>query len=883
MTDIRKVGNYELLERIGQGGMGSVYKARQTSMDRIVALKILPPSLAKDPSFIERFTREARSSARLNHPNIVSAIDVGQAGGVYYYAMEFIPGWSVKALLEKGPMSEEKVLSVGYAMADALVHAHASGIIHRDIKPDNILIDTEGTPKLCDLGLARHESDSDEQKHLTQEGQTIGTPHYISPEQARGQRDLDGTTDLYSLGATLYHMLTGSTMFDGPTSVVVMSMHIADKARHPSEFGGKVSKGTVAILAKLLTKNRADRYESAEQLGGDLQRMMQGKPPLYAELPFSKFPFKTGATTLASAPVGPRKGASVAVRRPRPAAAQSGKIGVAAIVLLLLIGAGGYAFYLRTQSKSQMDAANLTAIAKVKPIPAKPVEPVKSATPDEIAVAQKKEKPVLPLEPNLDSPKTEHALVSNPGANPEIKSAPTAEIKPAQSDQDSKDEKKQGVAPAAVAVAETQIPEKPSEPAKVKEPVSVPVPETAPVVAKTEAGTEIQKRIDEALTLIKDSRMSEAAALFELSPAALDALDEFDRNQVRLHAAGLAGMNQTKNLIVDRITREPNKFDAQIALGNKWLGKLAGADEKTLKIADQGVEMQRRWQALSLQEFHALAEYVLGSVPVSCTLGLGLIAFDRKDDALAREWLRPVKAPDAVYVLDQIDARDKALAEKRAKEKNDAAKKLYGEMDAILAQGDLKGASAKATTLRTLFATTAIVLEKSADLDNVVESSKLAESAVVQPGNVALGTNGTTVKGPTSSPDDLIDGNTTKYDGGKGFAMGTFPCDWEITFPKLYMLREIRLMLWDGEAARFYRYSLELSMNGETFKMLADHSKGKWRSWQTIQFSPRPVKSIKIHGLHNSANGGFHVIELEAYCVPPDEPAHPKYKSEPAE
>ena len=291
MVDTRRIGNFELIERIGQGGMGAVFKARQISMDRIVALKILPPRLAKQPTFIERFLREAHACARLSHPNIVSGIDVGEDGGVYYFAMEYVEGSSAKRLIREGGLPEEQVLKIGRDIAGALAHAHRLGILHRDIKPDNILIDKDGTTKLCDLGLARLESQTEDEKSLTQDGTALGTPHYISPEQARGLRDLDAKTDLYSLGAMLYHLLTGKPMFDGDTSVVIMTKHLTGKCSNPADSGVRVGKGLVTILAKLLVKDRADRYESAEMLAEDLDRVAQGGLPQHAALPFAKWPF----------------------------------------------------------------------------------------------------------------------------------------------------------------------------------------------------------------------------------------------------------------------------------------------------------------------------------------------------------------------------------------------------------------------------------------------------------------------------------------------------------------------------------------------------------------------------------------------------------------
>ncbi len=323
MAELRKLGNFELMQRIGQGGMGAVYKARQVTLDRIVALKVLPPTLAKQPTFIERFLREARASARLSHPNIVSGIDVGEDGGVYYFAMEFIEGSSAKSLIRQGGQSEEQVLKIGSFIADALAHAHGHGILHRDIKPDNILIDNEGTPKLCDLGLARLDYQTEDEKGLTQDGATLGTPYYMSPEQARGQHDLDPKTDLYSLGATLYHLLTGKPIFDGATAAVIMSMHVNTKCSSPVDAGAHASKGLVAILAKLLTKDRADRYKSAAKLVEDLNRVAKGESPQHAALPPGKWPFVGIAPGLQSRKAGTGGAAnpSETTRKPRSEAA----------------------------------------------------------------------------------------------------------------------------------------------------------------------------------------------------------------------------------------------------------------------------------------------------------------------------------------------------------------------------------------------------------------------------------------------------------------------------------------------------------------------------------------------------------------------------------
>jgi serine/threonine-protein kinase len=226
------IGNFEILEKVGQGGMGAVFRARQISMDRIVAIKILPPKLAENPSFQKRFINEARVSAKLSHLNIINGIDCGEANGYTYFAMEFVDGRTIKEVMkEKGKFSPPEAIKIIRQMVEALAYAKGQGLVHRDVKPDNIMLMTNGVAKLCDLGLAKN-IESNDDAGLTQSGQAVGTPHYISPEQARGE-PVDFNSDIYSLGATFYHMLTGKTPFHGPTSAAVMALHIANDTRSP--------------------------------------------------------------------------------------------------------------------------------------------------------------------------------------------------------------------------------------------------------------------------------------------------------------------------------------------------------------------------------------------------------------------------------------------------------------------------------------------------------------------------------------------------------------------------------------------------------------------------------------------------------------------------
>ncbi len=308
------IPGYELLSKLGEGGMGAVYKGRQVSLDRTVAVKILSPRLAKSPGYTERFLREAHIAAKLNHANIVNVIDTGSTDKYYYMVMEYVEGTTLRQIVkEKGALGEKRALQAIVQVARALAWAHGHGIIHRDVKPDNIMIDVEGTVKLCDLGLARQEDA--EAAMLTQSGTMVGTPHYVSPEQARGERDLDGRTDIYSLGATLYHAVTGKPPFGGTSAAVVMTKHLTEQVPWPSEVNPAVSENLGLLIQKMMAKDRNDRYQTAGELIEDIQRVTDGKAPDTGMVDAHK----SSVAGAAAAKASPRAGkAGEAARRRAP-------------------------------------------------------------------------------------------------------------------------------------------------------------------------------------------------------------------------------------------------------------------------------------------------------------------------------------------------------------------------------------------------------------------------------------------------------------------------------------------------------------------------------------------------------------------------------------
>lgn len=272
----QKIDGYEIIKIIGKGGMGQVYLAKQESMDRTVALKVLPRSTARRRDFKQRFFREARSAGQLNHPNIVSAFDAQECNGNCYIAMEYVEGEAVSDKIKReGMIEEDEALSIIHQIASALAHAWKANIVHRDVKPENFLYTADGVAKLCDLGIAKAPADAG----LTQEGTALGTPRYIAPEQARGLPDVDWRADVYSLGASAYHMLCGQPPFDGATAPAIMLQHINEPLPPLKERAPRVSRNTAMVVEKMMTKNPAGRYKTPEDLLEDLSLLQKGAQP----------------------------------------------------------------------------------------------------------------------------------------------------------------------------------------------------------------------------------------------------------------------------------------------------------------------------------------------------------------------------------------------------------------------------------------------------------------------------------------------------------------------------------------------------------------------------------------------------------------------------
>jgi len=276
-----QIPGYKLGAKIGSGAMAAVFKAKQLSLDRTVAIKVLPRRLSENAEFVERFYREGQAAAKLNHANIVQAIDVGEAGGYHYFVMEYVRGHTLyDELISEEALTEQRALEIIIQIARALEHAHKQGLIHRDVKPKNIMITRDGVAKLADMGLAR--TAADEEVAQAEAGRAFGTPYYISPEQIRGEVDIDFRADIYSLGATLYHAITGHVPFDAPTPAAVMHKHLKEPLIPPDHINTALSTGIGEIVEVMMAKDRDHRYSSTGDVLMDLEAVAAGQPPLMA-------------------------------------------------------------------------------------------------------------------------------------------------------------------------------------------------------------------------------------------------------------------------------------------------------------------------------------------------------------------------------------------------------------------------------------------------------------------------------------------------------------------------------------------------------------------------------------------------------------------------
>ena len=273
------VGGYRIARKLGVGGMGEVWLAEQTAMGRAVALKILSPAMTADPEFVQRFVHEVQTVAKLEHPNIATAFDAGNDGDIHYLAVSYVDGDQVGNLLKRDKVVPEKdALPIVRGVAEALKYAWDKfRMLHRDIKPANIMLTSDGVPKLMDMGISKTMA---EDVQLTMAGHIVGTPHYMSPEQARADLGVDFRADIYSLGATLYHMVTGTLPFGGKTAMAALTRHITEPLESPRKRNPAVTQGCSALIEAMMAKDPADRPGTWEDVLQDIDRVLKGLMPV---------------------------------------------------------------------------------------------------------------------------------------------------------------------------------------------------------------------------------------------------------------------------------------------------------------------------------------------------------------------------------------------------------------------------------------------------------------------------------------------------------------------------------------------------------------------------------------------------------------------------
>ena len=347
---------YQLVSHIARGGMAQVYLARDLLLDRPVALKVLFPELSIDRAFVERFRREAKAAANLSHPNIVSIYDWGQGENTYFIVMEYVSGRTLSQMLRDGPLDSPHAARIAADVAAALDFAHRHGVIHRDVKPGNVLINESGQVKVADFGIARAIG-AGAAEDLTQTGSVMGTATYFSPEQAQGF-GVDPRSDVYSLGVVLYEMLAGRTPFTGDSPVSIAYKHVKETPEPIRALNPAVPAGLEAIVMKALAKQPDDRYQSAEELRGDLVRYMQGQPimasaeptrvatPVVAGVGATGHGGPAGAATMVNPPAGGTAPMPVTsageppIGGPGDRRSRAASWGVGAAILLVALAAG---------------------------------------------------------------------------------------------------------------------------------------------------------------------------------------------------------------------------------------------------------------------------------------------------------------------------------------------------------------------------------------------------------------------------------------------------------------------------------------------------------------------------------------------------------------
>lgn len=384
------LGGFQLIEKVAEGGMGAVYKARQLSLDRIVAVKILPEHLAKDETFVRRFQQESRVAAQLKHPHLIEVYDAGVSDGRHYFVMEFVEGETVGSRLRReGPFPEAVALGICLNVAQALQHAwEKAKLIHGDIKPENLIIERDSRRvRIADLGLGKSLLVRTEDSHG--EEHAMGTPAYVCPQKAMGEKKLDFRADMYSLGATFYHMITGNIPFDGLTPAEILAKHLHDTLPDPRTVRPGISANTVVILERMLAKQTEDRYPTWASLAHDLAQAQHGRT---ASFP----PLADGKSTL-------HRDHELAQPKLAKRKATPLRIALELLVVALILAGGYWYFQIRPQPQPSAPESSTPTPAPGAERPVTPDPSGNAAVPPRVPVSPPAAEPKTVVEPPDES------------------------------------------------------------------------------------------------------------------------------------------------------------------------------------------------------------------------------------------------------------------------------------------------------------------------------------------------------------------------------------------------------------------------------------------------------------------------------------------------
>jgi serine/threonine-protein kinase len=351
-----KLGDFEILEKLGSGSMGEVWLAYQETMERKVALKILAPKYSSDSKFIDRFMSEVKHSAKLSHPNIVTAFYAGTDKGHYYLAISYVSGETVEDVQDKkGKFQEKDALKIILSITNALEYAWDEfKILHRDVKPGNIMLNKRGEAMLLDLGIAKS---LDEESNLTMTGTVVGTPYYISPEQAMALTDIDFRADMYSLGTTLYHMVTGRVPYNATTAMAIIMKHINEELPLPSQYNSELSPACSKLIEIMMSKEREKRHRSWGELRKDIELVLAGKMPESVD--------PSAETTISEKPKEGNIKEKDSSDSPKDTGKPKKAIVLAVAVLIFLVLGVGTAVYFSSSSKEEISLPPKTPDIKI--------------------------------------------------------------------------------------------------------------------------------------------------------------------------------------------------------------------------------------------------------------------------------------------------------------------------------------------------------------------------------------------------------------------------------------------------------------------------------------------------------------------------------------